>query len=459
MNRKRFLISSSTVALAACSAPQAALAPTNGALPLAGLARGAPVTRLEITEFSRDAAMVAAFRKGVAMLRANRNARSVTSWNYWHFSHWMPYGKPPRAMETVWDQCRHGVSYFFAWHRGYLVYFERMIRQLSGNSKFALPYWDYYTNPTLPPIFTDPTLSDGSPNPLYWADRKGTVITGLSYAPYAPTVTTFPFGPGRTYENLVEPNPHGHVHDQIGGSMGRVPTAAADPIFWVHHSNIDRLWTAWLAAGGHRKMPDPSRLWWDQTFYYNLSRTWRASVRQMNDTRNLGYRFSDVSLPVRPAGAMLPARPALASAGSLNTFGPIALDLQPVTLEIPLDARLLNSPSLEVRLEDVALTDAGAQGGYDVGVYANLPESPVSLAEESTFFLGELGAFGLTMPRMQMPGKAVVRFDLAHALRRQSQRGLAAGNSLLLSFAPLGHALGLDPKTKLARIARIIVTA
>jgi len=27
--------------------------------------------------------------------------------------------------------------------------------------------------------------------------------------------------------------------------MGVIPTAPADPIFWMHHANIDRLWWKW----------------------------------------------------------------------------------------------------------------------------------------------------------------------------------------------------------------------
>ena len=55
------------------------------------------------------------------------------------------------------------------------------------------------------------------------------------------------------FEQVIEGNPHGHVHDMVGGDMGEVPTAAADPIFWVHHCHIDRLWAAWINAGAGRR--------------------------------------------------------------------------------------------------------------------------------------------------------------------------------------------------------------
>jgi hypothetical protein len=37
--------------------------------------------------------------------------------------------------------------------------------------------------------------------------------------------------------------------------MVRPETAAQDPIFWLHHANIDRLWERWLQLGGGRANP------------------------------------------------------------------------------------------------------------------------------------------------------------------------------------------------------------
>jgi tyrosinase len=35
------------------------------------------------------------------------------------------------------------------------------------------------------------------------------------------------------------------VHVWVGGTMGFIATAPADPVFWMHHCNIDRLWWDW----------------------------------------------------------------------------------------------------------------------------------------------------------------------------------------------------------------------
>ena len=43
------------------------------------------------------------------------------------------------------------------------------------------------------------------------------------------------------------------------------PRRLVDPIFWLHHCNIDRLWNRWLAGGGGRANPPSSDTVWHNT--------------------------------------------------------------------------------------------------------------------------------------------------------------------------------------------------
>jgi tyrosinase len=412
---------------------------------------GTLYTRVELTEFSKDAKLVAAFRAGIKAMRELNDERNTNAYKYWHYSHWMPDGTPPEDMRNVFNQCKHKRSYFIPWHRGFLYYFEKVLRQASGDPHFALPYWDYYKNPELPAIFTQETLEGGEPNPLYWPGRTGTKVTGLLFDAFADSVMVFPWGPGKTFEDLTETNPHNRVHGQVGGSMGRIPTAVADPIFWVHHCNIDRYWSAWIAAGGGRHMPPEHDLWWETSFYYNLDGSWSAGVAEMNDSKNLGYTFSDLSLPTAPRGAVLPLRPGVVATGSHNAAGPIALDLRPVTIEIPLDSRAASAPFVDVVLDGIEMTPAGERGGYDYSVYANLPGTRTPLAEDSRFEIGEFGSFSLSTPRMS--GMAMSP-NGANTLRL---RASSPGSTLALSFVPFGEGSRVPANTTLVRIARITV--
>jgi tyrosinase len=66
--------------------------------------------------------------------------------------------------------------------------------------------------------------------------------------------------------------PHNRIHVLIGGTGGFMSdpaTAALDPIFWLHHCNIDRLWNKWLAGGGGRSNPPVTDVpWHTQNFTF-----------------------------------------------------------------------------------------------------------------------------------------------------------------------------------------------
>merc|ERR1711953_192903 len=39
--------------------------------------------------------------------------------------------------------------------------------------------------------------------------------------------------------------PHGYVHGFVGGLMGDIMTSGMTPEFFLHHNNVDRIWTNW----------------------------------------------------------------------------------------------------------------------------------------------------------------------------------------------------------------------
>ncbi|RWW74766.1 hypothetical protein BHE74_00017278 [Ensete ventricosum] len=66
---------------------------------------------------------------------------------------------------------------------------------------------------------------------------------------------------GGSLENV----PHGPIHVWTGDhsqsdqeDMGNLYSAARDPVFFAHHSNIDRIWNVWKGLGGRRKDLAPS---------------------------------------------------------------------------------------------------------------------------------------------------------------------------------------------------------
>jgi tyrosinase len=79
-----------------------------------------------------------------------------------------------QAMIHVLD-CPHENWWFLPWHRGYILNFERICRQLSGDPDFALPYWDWTATPQLPDMFFDDVL-----NPAGASRKKLTCSDGAA---------------------------------------------------------------------------------------------------------------------------------------------------------------------------------------------------------------------------------------------------------------------------------------
>jgi tyrosinase len=186
--------------------------------------------------------------------------------------------------DAYWNQCQHQSWYFLPWHRAYLLTFEDILRawitaQPDGPQDWALPYWNYSApvsaaNPNplaIPDAFTAQLLPDGTPNPLLVPARFGAAVADqdavlsntLSHQTFIGeqegTNSGFggpqtPFSHAGEDGGWLEDQPHNPVHVDVGGQdqngngglMTDPRSAAADPIFWVHHANIDRLWEVWL---------------------------------------------------------------------------------------------------------------------------------------------------------------------------------------------------------------------
>ena len=162
-----------------------------------------------------------------------------------------------------------------------------------------------------------------------------------------------------------------------------------------------------------------------------------------------------------PKNAALPPRPPVTTTAFANGAGPVRLTLEPLTVAIPLDARLRDA-AFDVVLEGVELSELGKGGGFDYSLYANLPENRVPLEEAGSFEIGEFGSFSISMPAMHgmnaTPGTGkTVRFPASDALVRQAKAGVPQERSLMLSFVAYGEPSGVARHAELVRIERISV--
>ncbi|MGH2353547.1 MAG: tyrosinase family protein, partial [Chloroflexota bacterium] len=213
------------------------------------------------------------------------------------------------------DSCSHATWWFLPWHRAYLYYFEQVLRDAAGDPTLTLPYWDWTSAPRLPAAFWGPD------NPLNDPTREITpemaaaeafvgqpvieaTLETADFVTFASERSTDPLIP--VAYGILEGTPHNYIHRFVGGRQGNMANpalAARDPIFWLHHANVDRLWTAWAAAHAGRTPTDPSWLGQPFTFVDAQGRPVAITTAETLDTDRLNYRYDTPPVPAaRPEG-------------------------------------------------------------------------------------------------------------------------------------------------------------
>lgn len=179
--------------------------------------------------------------------------------------------------------CPHGNPFFLPWHRAYITNFEDIMiaklqaycngdnpEKLTMPSNFGLPYWaweesngipsEFLTNKNLAPhLITDTSQQrrgNQSLNDNYdqFASSVKRYIDGeLNNTSFLGTTEWFQHNEQtHTWWTSEFENWHGYVHVEIGGSMLSPSTTARDPIFWLHHCNVDRIWSLWMTSTAQR---------------------------------------------------------------------------------------------------------------------------------------------------------------------------------------------------------------
>lgn len=227
---------------------------------------------------------------------------SPLSWYYQGATHSIPNkvkdNKLCPSYQTIddlkwgWATCTHKVGsdlHFLIWHRIYIAHFEKIVRKLSGKKDFALPYWNYIDpkNRIMPGPFTN---SDSS---LYASARLLRLNEGKSIEEMDDNLDVTNLMQTRVFSSFntaINAAPHGAMHDYIGGAAGKeakkmpnpiyqnddnyglmaqVESAGFDPIFWLHHANIDFIWQSWENGpyGNRPSLAELEAAPWPYKFY------------------------------------------------------------------------------------------------------------------------------------------------------------------------------------------------
>lgn len=482
-------------------------------------AAASPMPRMPIDEFAKSPELVAALRYGVKAMK-QRKPSDPLSWFYQAAIHSVSDERVAQAAKDDpdvakvdarkhWNQCPHfgqNSANFLPWHRGYIFCFERILRLHTGRDDFSLPYWNYCdpaSDRKFPKIFgiqyLDGNLNNNDAdnvNPL-WDAQRDFYFTGYQHpltdklpllalsdqAIDASAAMASPVFFGETEQTgfgggiadddpstrgLAESSPHDQIHRAVGGIIGSFAgdmadphTAAFDPIFPVHHTNMDWLWVQWSCASGKSWGKLPDQAWFDERpwfFFDEQGNEINEPRRTYFDHRALGvrYKYEDpnlmpLALPTLVASASEKSiailRPAPVTVESLATSD-LALTAAPTgrtsvalasnfgdavtnRLAARLDrgqAKAAPTERLVVRLKDI---EAGTMTsvGFDVHLTAT-PDA--DLTRNAPSFIGSINLFN----HRHHSGMAIAQ-DLEATRALAAAGGSAAGLHLVFVPYPL----------------------
>ncbi|KAI0396602.1 Di-copper centre-containing protein [Xylariaceae sp. FL0594] len=222
-----------------------------------------------------------------------------------HGRPYIPYNGvgPVASQGPSWGgYCPHMSPQLIPWHRVYVALYEQVlgeeVQRLASEytddqapayheaaQKFRLPYWDWASDPSLPPSFGQENVTVNGPdgelvlrNPLYsyrWQTYplNATLFPGqenmspetvrgdldavnrqlLAAADSIKDSVYRAFSSSTTYEQMASMSgggasfeqPHNLIHNLVGGLFPNLDLTAFDPLFMLHHSNLDRLAALW----------------------------------------------------------------------------------------------------------------------------------------------------------------------------------------------------------------------
>jgi tyrosinase len=506
------------------------------ALPLRGIAAWSPAkyTRYNVMSAGGKKAL-ASYAKGVqAML--NLPADHPQNWFRNVFIHLM--------------DCPHGNWWFYVWHRGYLGYFEQTIRNLSEDSTFAMPYWDWTTLPQIPDsmfdgvltpqhrgfepytsnlaVFTSfiqPALTSywnslnaaqraqlntrGYANfKSLWNDVTGNGVSGnmayantcgsryltrdnpkldektaydvspfvvysgllptdfnnpVSYLSFTssktPSHNTQPGGPN-SFFSVLEGFPHNKTHNYIGGYGPLDPgpygnmtnnLSPVDPIFFLHHSNMDRLWDVWTRKQKNLHLPylpagqDLATFSNEPFLFYVNGKGDYVGASHAGDylsTDRFDYTYEpgfgekvvEVPNPGLMAKHTTPALKGLLKGNTASVAVPTA------AIRKHLGDALLPSLIAEITLP----RPSGTSSAREFDVIVGAPAGVTQVDADSPYYAGTIAFFGNMAHMHRMPLDATFAVPLPKAPQAFHNLGAAANASVNIRVVP-SHPHGEKP--------------
>ena len=206
----------------------------------------------------------------------------------------------------------HGYPGFLTWHRAYLMAFEEALSCI--NSNITLPFWNWSSGAStgVPNACEEASYinrnGDSVDNPLFAGPVASSLGAGMTSRRADIDATNFGDIATAAQSALGQANfsdfqssingPHGSVHVRVGGNMSSVAMAGFDPIFYLHHANVDRLWANW--QNSHTtSFPGDEASHQLEPFNKPYCSDWQTGA-DVATTDMLGYRYANYCFIIFP---------------------------------------------------------------------------------------------------------------------------------------------------------------
>jgi Ca2+-binding RTX toxin-like protein len=228
----------------------------------------------------------------------NTTETPPNAYDYFVRLHQLAFGQVDARGEMAFEMPPvHGGPPFLPWHREFIRRFEQELQLVDPG--VSLPYWDPTTSDSTRAVFSDdfmggsgeaqdnffvrtgpfkapdvsrrnlPTQQLNQQNVWTLAFNSRSQVNPTGQARFLQRTFGSIFDPSSvffgsanlptkadveealsqptydTFRSTVEATPHGRPHVWVGGAMG-LATSPNDPVFFLHHANIDRLWDEWI---------------------------------------------------------------------------------------------------------------------------------------------------------------------------------------------------------------------
>jgi len=144
----------------------------------------------------------------------------------------------------------HSHPRFLPWHRIYLLRMEELLMMVDPT--VCLPYWKSSEEQAFPSwlLSFQPTVNlMGGPHTV--TRNIGAFALLPDATDVAAAMANGTFNP---FAGALE-GIHNSGHVWVGGSMQSILSAPADPVFWMHHAEIDRIWAEWQVSNPGQNPP------------------------------------------------------------------------------------------------------------------------------------------------------------------------------------------------------------